>query len=105
MYQTIHASAQSHPSMSSAAEAAILDRISNCIQRGCFVCIEHAEAVKPHLTRWKAWRKPSCFEGDLGALYDSLEDCRRAHQDHHIRLSVENLSWRSRLSVVVHRPH
>ncbi|MBK1723053.1 ribulose bisphosphate carboxylase small subunit [Thiocystis violacea] len=86
-------------------EAAILDRLSHCIQKGCFICIEHASAVQPRLTFWERWGKASCFDGDLGGLYASIEGCKQVHADHHIRLNVENIAWRSRLSLVVHRPH
>ncbi|NEV64693.1 ribulose bisphosphate carboxylase small subunit [Thiorhodococcus minor] len=87
------------------AEAAILDRVTNCIDRNCVICVEHAPNVEPRLARWQAWEKPRCFDGDIGTVYASIEGCRRAHADHHIRLSVESMTWRSRMSLVVHRPH
>jgi len=107
MYQA-HVMSTPEPSAIGASapiESAILDRVTGCIERGCVICIEHAEAVCPHLTRWECWERPRCFDGDLKGLYDALDGCRRAHADHHIRLNIQNLVWRSRLSLVVHRPH
>ncbi|NEX23019.1 ribulose bisphosphate carboxylase small subunit [Thiorhodococcus mannitoliphagus] len=104
---TTHPQTAQHTETSGApsTEAAILDRLSHCIDRSCVICVEHAASMQPRLTHWQTWEKPQCFNGDLGSIYASIEDCRRKHADHHIRLSVENMTWRSRLSLAVYRPH
>lgn len=86
-------------------ETAILDRVTNCIEHGCVICIEHTDQVQPRRSQWEPWERPRCFDGNLDAVYESLEGCRRAHGNHHIRLSIESMTWHSRLSLVVHRPH
>jgi len=105
MYDRIRASEGTETTDAFPEDAAILDRLSHCIQKGCFVCIEHASSVQPRLTFWERWGKTRCFNGDISDLYASIEACKHVHADHHIRLNVENITWRSRLSLVVHRPH
>lgn len=87
------------------AEERILMQLGQCLDQGCFVWIEHAAAIAPRFSAWRLWEQPSCYNGNLDAVYDSIESCRRAHADHHIRLNVENVGWHSKLSVTVHRPH
>ncbi|MEJ2576605.1 MAG: ribulose bisphosphate carboxylase small subunit [Gammaproteobacteria bacterium] len=86
------------------AERRMYVQLGECLRKGCVVCIEHAPAVRPRYTRWEAWARPDCYDGDLNGLYSEIERCRQCHADHFIRLQVEDLGWHSRLSLVVHRP-
>jgi len=79
-------------------------KLGECIRKGCFVCIEHAPAVKPGYTRWELWGQPSCYNGDAIVLDREVEACKAAHADHNIRLSVEDVGSHSRMSLFVHRP-
>lgn len=80
-------------------------KLSECLRKGCFVCIEHAPAVRPGYTRWELWGRPSCYDGDAMMLDREIENCKAAHADHCIRLNVEDLGFHSRMSLCVHRPH
>lgn len=82
----------------------ILEQISQCLHRGCVICIEHALMVGPRYTRWQQWGDACCYNGDQDKLYNDIDSCRQAHADHHIRLSIDDFSSHSRFSVFVHRP-
>jgi len=79
-------------------------KLGECIRKGCFVCIEHAPAVRPGYTRWQLWGQPSCYNGDAIALDREIETCKTVHPDHYIRMSVEDFGFHSRMSLFVHRP-
>lgn len=81
-----------------------LDQIGSCLRRGCVICIEHTPVVAPRFTRWQLWGERCCFDGDPQQLYREIDRCRATHADHQIRLNIEDYSWRSRFSVVVHSP-
>ncbi len=79
-------------------------KLSECIRKGCFICIEHTANVRPGYTRWELWGQPRCYGGDATALDREVETCKEAHADHYIRLNVEDVSVHSRMSLFVHRP-
>lgn len=79
-------------------------RLGDCIRKGCFVCIEHADAIKHRYTNWQLWGTPSCYNGDTQALDNEIETCKSAHADHYIRLNIEDFGSHSRMSLVVHHP-
>ena len=87
------------------AESRMLSQLEHCLHRGCIIAIEHAEQVRSRYTAWQPWEPPSCYDGDMAAVHGAIARCRQAHCDHQIRLSVEDLSYRSRLALMVHRPH
>ncbi len=87
------------------AEERMFRQLGRCLHPGCVVCIEHTAAVRPGYTPWELWGGPSCYGGDFESVCDSIERCRRAHADHHIRLSIQDLGCHSRLSFAVHRPN
>ena len=87
------------------AESRMLSRLEHCLHRGCIIAIEHAEQIQAGYTAWQPWEPPSCYDGDMTAVHGAIARCRQAHCDHHIRLSIEDLSYRSRLALMVHRPH
>jgi len=78
--------------------------LTECIRKGCFVCIEHTPAMRMGYTRWELWGQPSCYNGDRVTLDREIEICKQSHADHFIRLNIEDVGFRSRMSVFVHRP-
>lgn len=105
MLSTAYASNQAIATGQSPEEARMLAHLDHCLQQGCLICIEHADTVRPRHSSWERWNTPSRYCGDLEALYEAIESCRQAHADHHIRLNIEDMTWRSTLSLVVYRPH
>lgn len=82
----------------------VLWQIGHCLRKGCVICIQHAEQMSPRYTKWQVWGTPRCYGGDPQRLYNDIDRCREAHADHHIRLDVEDYSFHSRFSFVVHQP-
>jgi len=87
---------------STAARA--IGQIGKCLRQGCVICIEHTPMMAPRFTPWEVWGKRCCYNGDTQTVYTEIDRCRSAHADHHIRLNIEDYSFRSRFSVVVHSP-
>lgn len=81
-----------------------LGQIGRCLRQGCVICIEHTPVMVPRFTPWQVWGKRCCYNGDSQTIYTEIDRCRDAHADHHIRLNIEDYSFRSRFSVVVHSP-
>jgi len=79
-------------------------RLRDCIRKGCFICIEHAPAVRPRYTSWEIWGRPQCYSGDAPALDREIEDCKSVYPEHHVRLNIEDVSFHSRMNLFVHRP-
>jgi ribulose-bisphosphate carboxylase small chain len=50
------------------------------------------------------WGQRYCYSGDVHGIYNEIDRCRTTHTDHHIRLNIEDYSFRSRFSFVVHSP-
>lgn len=105
MHSTAQASNQASATGQSPEETRMLAHLDHCLQQGCLICIEHADTVRPRHACWERWDEPSRYCGDLDALYGSIERCRRTHADHHIRLNIEDITWHSKLSLIVYRPH
>lgn len=80
----------------------VLGQIGHCLRQGCVICIEHTSAVAPRFTPWQVWGTPSCYNGNPDMVFGEIDRCRSNHKDHHIRLNVEDYSFRSRFSFVVH---
>ncbi len=83
----------------------VLGQIGHCLRKGCVICIQHAEQISPRYTNWRIWGIPRCYGGDPQRLYDDIDRCREEHAEHHIRLDIEDYSFHSRFSFVVHQPH
>jgi ribulose-bisphosphate carboxylase small chain len=81
-----------------------LGLIAHCLRKGCVICIEHTPVMAPRYSPWKVWGKPCCYNGDVQQIYGEIDRCRATHVDHHIRLNIEDYSFRSRFSFVVHSP-
>jgi ribulose-bisphosphate carboxylase small chain len=79
-----------------------LGLIGHCLRKGCVICIEHTPRMAPGYSPWSIWGKPCCYNGDVQQIYSEIDRCRATHADHHIRLSIEDYSFRSRFSYVVH---
>jgi len=60
--------------------------------------------MAPRYSPWQLWGRPCCYNGDAQRIYGEIDRCRSAHIDHHIRLSIEDSSFRSRFSLMVHSP-
>lgn len=82
----------------------VLGQIGHCLRRGCVICIEHAPTIAPRFTPWEVWGRPSCYNGDVQAIYAEIDRCRATHADHLIRLNIEDHNCYSRFSFVVHSP-
>jgi ribulose-bisphosphate carboxylase small chain len=82
----------------------VLWQIGHCLRKGCVICIQHADQMSPRYTKWQIWGTPRCYGGDPKRLYDDIDRCREEHADHHIRLEIEDFSFHSRFSFVVHQP-
>ena len=82
----------------------VFGQIGHCLRRGCVICIEHAPTLAPRFTSWELWGRPSCYNGDVKTIYREFDRCRTTHADHHIRLNIEDHSFYSRFSYVVHSP-
>jgi ribulose-bisphosphate carboxylase small chain len=82
----------------------ILAQIGHCLRSGCVICIEHAPSIAPRFTPWEVWGQRYCYSGDVHGIYNEIDRCRTTHTDHHIRLNIEDYSFRSRFSFVVHSP-
>ncbi len=82
----------------------VLWQIGHCLRKGCVICIQHAQQISPRYTKWQVWGIPRCYGGDPQRLYDDLDRCRQAHAGHHIRLEIEDHTFHSRFSFVVHQP-
>ncbi|WP_246237595.1 ribulose bisphosphate carboxylase small subunit [Caldichromatium japonicum] len=87
------------------AESRMLAQLEHCLHRGCVLAIEHTARIEPRTAQWELWGTSSLYAGDLQAVHIEIDRCRQAHCNHHIRLCVEDWHWRSRLSVIVYRPH
>ncbi len=81
-----------------------LGLITYCLRKGCVICIEHTPRMAPRYSPWRVWEKPCCFNGDVQQIYSEIDRCRATHADHHVRLSIEDYSFRSRFFFVVHSP-
>jgi ribulose-bisphosphate carboxylase small chain len=81
-----------------------LGLIGHCLRKGCVICIEHTPRMGPRYSPWSIWGKPCCYNGDVQQIYSEIDQCRETHVDHHIRLSIEDYSFHSRFSFVVHSP-
>lgn len=82
----------------------VLWQIGHCLRMGCVICIQHAEQISPRYTQWQVWGMPRCYGGDPQRLYDDIERCREEFGGHLIRLDIEDHSFHSRFSFVVHQP-
>ena len=82
----------------------VLRQIGHCLRNGCVICIQHAEQLAPRYTKWEVWGIPRCYGGDPQRLYDDIDRCRQEYAEHHIRLDIEDHSFHSRFSFVVHQP-
>ena len=82
----------------------VLGQIGHCLRQGCVICLQHSEQPQPRYTRWKVWGTPRCYGGDPQRLFDDIERCRQEHADRYIRLEIEDYSFHSRFSFVVHQP-
>lgn len=81
-----------------------LSQLEHCLRKGCFFCIEHTPQGHVRHGRWTLWDKPSCYDGDLGAISSAIAQCREQNADRLIRLNIEDFSFRSRFTVMVHDP-
>ncbi|MFM1891604.1 MAG: hypothetical protein RLZ44_681 [Pseudomonadota bacterium] len=81
-----------------------LGQIGKCLRQGCVICIEHTPVMAPRFTPWQIWGQSCCYNGDTQQIYTEIDRCRDSHADHHIRLSIEDYSFRSRFTVMVHNP-
>lgn len=81
-----------------------LMQIGQCLRKGCVICIEHTPTMGPRYSPWEVWGKPSCYNGDEQKIHAAIDNCRNQHADHHIRLNIEDFSFRSRFTVTVHDP-
>ncbi len=82
----------------------VLSQIGHCLRKGCVICIEHTEQLAPRYTKWEVWGTPRCYGGDPHRLFSDLDRCCEEHADHHVRLQIEDYSFHSRFSFVVHQP-
>lgn len=82
----------------------VLSQIGHCLRKGCVICIQHAEQVSPRYTKWQVWGIPRCYGGDPKRLYDDIDRCCGEHAQHYVRLDIEDHSFHSRFSFVVHQP-
>lgn len=82
----------------------LLGQIAHCLRQGCVICIEHSPVMGPRFTPWSTWGERCCFNGDIEEVYSEIDQCRSTHTDHHIRLNIEDYSFHSRFSVMVHSP-
>jgi len=94
--QTTAASATSLPD--------VLSQLEHCLRKGCFFCLEHAQHNHYTHGRWTLWSKPSCYNGNLSEIHSEIERCRERNKDKLIRLKIEDFSFRSRFTVMVHNP-
>ncbi|MGB0720770.1 MAG: ribulose bisphosphate carboxylase small subunit [Gammaproteobacteria bacterium] len=81
-----------------------LTTVAPCLRQGCFICIEHAPDMAPRFTAWRQWGETCCFQGDMARLCTEIDRCKHAHDDHHIRLNINDYSAHSRFVVSVHDP-
>jgi len=86
------------------AEERALGQIGKCLRLGCVICIEHSPAMAPRFTPWQIWGEACCYDGDPQQLHQEIDRCKQSHSDHHIRLNIEDYSFHSRFSLVVHNP-
>ena len=82
----------------------VLKQIAYCLRQGCVICIEHTPTIRPRWFPWEIWGKFCCYNGNVQQIYGEIDRCRAAHSDHHIRLNIEDYSFRSRFSFVVYSP-
>lgn len=84
--------------------AHILAQIEKCLRKGCVVRIEYTPRLAPRFSPWKLWGTSSMYNGDIDQLMKEVDQCLAQHQDHFIRLSIEDFSCHSRFSFVMHSP-
>ena len=82
----------------------MLRQIALCLRKGCVICIQHAEQIRPRYTKWQVWGAPRCYGGNPQRLYDDIDRCREAHAECFIRLEIEDHTYHSRFTFVVHQP-
>jgi ribulose-bisphosphate carboxylase small chain len=82
----------------------VLKQVAICLRKGCVIVIEHTPMIMTQWSSWKIWGKPCCYNGNVQQIFNEIDRCRETHENHHIRLNIEDFSCQSRFSLVVHNP-
>ena len=82
----------------------VLDKIEHCLHKGCVVRIEHAPRTAPRFTPWLVWGTPGMYNGDLDQVLAEIGNCHRNNPRHYVRITIEDYSFKSRFSFVIHSP-
>jgi len=82
----------------------ILAKISNCLKKGCVVCVEHCPDYSSTYAFWKEWGSPSCYNGDEHVIYNALDECCDTNPEDFVRLNIEDYSTYSKLILMVQSP-
>lgn len=64
----------------------VYEQIAYILAQGWTPAIEHEHPSRSFNHYWTMWKLPFFGEQDIGRVVEELEECRRAHPDHLIRL-------------------
>ncbi|MBF0265167.1 MAG: ribulose bisphosphate carboxylase small subunit [Gammaproteobacteria bacterium] len=87
-----------------AASKETLSTISNCLKKGCVVCIEHCPDYSSNYAFWQKWGSPSCYNGDELFIYNQVDQCCDSNPDDFVRLNIADTSTYSKFILMVQSP-
>ncbi|MCB1520416.1 MAG: ribulose bisphosphate carboxylase small subunit [Hyphomicrobiaceae bacterium] len=85
----------------------ITAQVEYCLSRGWAVGIEYTDDPHPRNTYWSMFGHPMFDLKDAKGVMMELDECRKAHPDHYIRLNAfdSTRGWETvMMSFIVNRP-
>jgi ribulose-bisphosphate carboxylase small chain len=82
-------------------------QVEYCLHNGWAVSLEYTDDPHPRNAYWEMWGKPMFDQKDLDVVMREIEQCRRAHPNHYIKVNgYDRTKGRqtTTLSFIVHRP-
>ncbi len=80
-----------------------LEWINHCVRKNCIIRIEHTDHVAQRTT-WHSCCDAFMHDGNTARVIHQLRECVNCHADHHIRLTIEDISCGSRIVFPIHSP-
>ncbi len=82
-------------------------QVEYCLDNGWAVSLEYTDDPHPRNAYWEMWGRPMFDQTDRDAIMREIEQCRRAHPNHYIKVNgYDRTKGRqtTTLSFIVHRP-
>jgi ribulose-bisphosphate carboxylase small chain len=74
------------------------------VSKGWNPAIEHTEPENASSNYWYMWKLPMFGETDIDAIFQEIEQCKKANPDNHVRLvGYDNFKQTQGTAMVVHR--